>query len=90
MSIKAYDNTESLQDALVTSQIDLGLTDTSFAQSAQLGMRLSNGMDRLKFKELGQDDLPLTQDEQTQQYAIAVHKGRERAVECNQRDARQG
>ena len=51
------------------------MTDTSFAQSAQLDMRLTNGVDRLKFKEFGQDDLPLTQDEPTQEYAIAVHKG---------------
>jgi ABC-type amino acid transport substrate-binding protein len=74
-SIEAFDNTESLQSALVASRIDFGVTDTSFAQSAQLGMRLSNGVDRLKFKEFGQDDLPLTQDERTQEYAIAVHKG---------------
>jgi ABC-type amino acid transport substrate-binding protein len=74
-SIEAFDNTESLQNALVASRIDLGVADTSFAQSAQLDMRLSNGVDRLKLKEFGQDDLPLTQDEQTQEYAIAVHKG---------------
>ncbi len=72
--IEAFDNTESLQNALVASRIDLGVTDTPFAQSAQLGMRLPNGVDRLKFREFGQDDLPLAQDEQTQQYAIAVHK----------------
>jgi ABC-type amino acid transport substrate-binding protein len=74
-SIEAFDNTESLRDALVASRIDLGVTDTPFAQSAQLDLRLSNGVDRLKFKEFGQDDLPLSQDEQTQEYAIAVHNG---------------
>jgi ABC-type amino acid transport substrate-binding protein len=74
-TVKAFDDTESLQNALVASRIDLGVTDTSFAQSAQLDMRLSNGVDRLKFKEFGRDDLPLMQDEQTQEYAIAVHKG---------------
>lgn len=75
-SIEAYDDTESLQNALVASRIDLGVTDTSFAQSAQLSTRLmSSGVDRLKFKAFGQDDLPSTEDEPTQQYAIAVHKG---------------
>jgi ABC-type amino acid transport substrate-binding protein len=74
-SIKTFDDTESLQNALVASRIDFGLTDTSFAQSAQLDRRLSNGVDQLKFKEFGQDDLPLTEDEPTQQYAIAAHKG---------------
>jgi ABC-type amino acid transport substrate-binding protein len=73
--IEPFDNTESLQNALVASRIDLGVTDTPFAQSAQLGMRLGNGVDRLKFKEFGQDDLPLAEGEQTQEYAIAVHKG---------------
>ena len=73
--IEPFDNTESLQNALVASKIDLGVTDTPFAQSAQLGMRLPNGVDRLMFKEFGQDDLSLAQDEQTQQYAIAVHRG---------------
>jgi ABC-type amino acid transport substrate-binding protein len=73
--IESFDNTESLQNALVASRIDLGVTDTPFARSAQLDMRLSNGVDRLKFKEFGLDDAPLAQDEQTQQYAIAVHKG---------------
>jgi polar amino acid transport system substrate-binding protein len=75
VSIEAFDNTESLQNALVASRIDFGVTDTSFAHSAQLGARLSNGLDRLKFKEFGQDDLPSTQDEPIQEYAIAVHKG---------------
>ena len=73
--IESFDNTESLQNALVATRIDLGVTDTPFARSAQLDMRLSNGVDRLKFKEFGLDDAPLAQDEQTQQYAIAVHKG---------------
>ena len=44
--IEPFDNTESLQNALVASRIDLGVTDTPFAQSAQLGMRLGNGVDR--------------------------------------------
>jgi polar amino acid transport system substrate-binding protein len=74
-SVKEFDNTESLQNALLESRIDLGVTDTSVAQSAQLGMRLSNGLDRFKFKEFGQEDLPSMQDERTQEYAIAVHKG---------------
>ena len=74
-SIKGFDNMESLENALVESRIDLGVTDTSFARSAQLDMRLSNGVDRLKFKEFGQEDLPLIQDERTQEYAIAVQKG---------------
>jgi ABC-type amino acid transport substrate-binding protein len=72
-SVEAFDNTESLQNAL--SRIDFGVTDTSFAQSAQLDMRSSNGVDALKFKEFGQDDLPSMQDERAQEYAIAVHKG---------------
>jgi polar amino acid transport system substrate-binding protein len=73
--VEAFDNTESVQNALVAKQIDVGIIDTSFAQSAQLDMRLGNGTDRLKFKEFEQDDLPSMQDEQTQEYAIAIHKG---------------
>jgi ABC-type amino acid transport substrate-binding protein len=73
--IMEFDNTEGLRNALVGSRVDLGITDTSFARSAQLDMRLSNGVDRLKFKEFGQDDLPLMQDERTQEYAVAVRKG---------------
>jgi ABC-type amino acid transport substrate-binding protein len=73
--IEEFSDNESLQNALVKSQIDLGVTDTSFAHSAQLDTRLSNGVDRLKFKEFGQDDLPSAQDERTQEYAIAAHKG---------------
>jgi ABC-type amino acid transport substrate-binding protein len=73
-SVETFDNTESLQSALVASRIDFGVTDTSFAQSAQLDTR-NNGVDRLKFREFGQDDLPSTQGEQTQEYAVAVHKG---------------
>jgi ABC-type amino acid transport substrate-binding protein len=74
-SIEAFPDPESLQAALVASRIDFGLTDTSFAQSAQLDRRLSNDVDQLKFKEFRQDDMPLAEDEPTQQYAIAVHKG---------------
>jgi polar amino acid transport system substrate-binding protein len=74
-SIKGFDNMESLENALVESRIDLGVTDTSLAQSIQLDMRLNNGVDRLKFKEFGQDDLALVQDGRTQEYAIAVHDG---------------
>jgi arginine/lysine/histidine transporter system substrate-binding protein len=68
--VKAFDDTESLVNALLASQIDFGVTDTSFAQSAQL-----DNVNRLSFKELGKNDMPLLQDEPTQQYAIAVHKG---------------
>jgi ABC-type amino acid transport substrate-binding protein len=73
--IEAYNDTESLQNALVASQIDLGVIDTSFAQSAQLDRRLNNGVDQLKFKVFEQDDLPSTADEPRQEYAIAVHMG---------------
>jgi ABC-type amino acid transport substrate-binding protein len=75
-TIKAFDNTESLQNELITSRIDLAVTDTAFAQAAQLDTRLRNGgVDRLKFKEFEPDDMPPSmQGEQTQEYAIAVHK----------------
>lgn len=55
---------------------DFAVTDTSFAHAAQLDTRLGNGMDRLKFKEFERDDLPTSmQDQQIQNYAIAVRKG---------------
>jgi polar amino acid transport system substrate-binding protein len=73
--VEEFDNNESLQNALLGWQIDYGVTDTSVAQSAQLGMPLSNGTPRLKFKEFGQEDLPSMQDERTQEYAVAIHKG---------------
>lgn len=72
-TIKTLDDTETMLDHLRGKRIDLGVTDTSFAQSAQLGASSSNN--QLKFKEFGQDDLPSLEDEPTQQYAIAVHKG---------------
>lgn len=72
--IAEYDTNESLQNALAASKIDVGVTDTAFAQAAQLDMRSSDGIDRLKFKEFGPNDMPPTQTEQTQEYAIAVHK----------------
>ncbi|MBX9648549.1 MAG: transporter substrate-binding domain-containing protein [Xanthobacteraceae bacterium] len=71
--VTPFDNNENLQDALVASRIDFGVTDTSFAQAAQFDRRLE-GVDRLKFKQFGYSDLPSTQEEPTQEYAIAVHK----------------
>jgi ABC-type amino acid transport substrate-binding protein len=73
--IEPFSNNESMQSALTASKIEFGVTDTAFAQAAQLSTRLSTGEDRIKFREFGPDDLPSTQVEQTQEYAIAVHKG---------------
>jgi ABC-type amino acid transport substrate-binding protein len=74
--LELFANTESLKNALIASRIDFAVTDTSFANAAQLDTRLGNGMERLKFKEFEPDDLPLSmQDQQTQNYAIAVRKG---------------
>jgi polar amino acid transport system substrate-binding protein len=72
----AFPNTESLENALLGAQIDFGITDTSFARAAQLDTRLGNGMNRLDLKEFAPGDLPASlQDQQTQQYAIAVRTG---------------
>jgi len=74
--LEPFANTESLKNALMASRIDFAVTDTSFAHAAQLDTRLGNGMDRLTFKEFERDDLPPSmQDQQTQNYAIAVRKG---------------
>ncbi len=74
--LEAFENTESLKNALRASRIDFAVTDTSFAQSAQLDTRLSNGVDQIEFKEFGPRDVPPSmQDETTQSYAIAVRKG---------------
>jgi ABC-type amino acid transport substrate-binding protein len=70
-SVHAYDDNESLQNALVGSKIDFGVTDTAFARSAQLDI----GEDRLKFKQFGPGDVASTEEEPIQEYAIAVHKG---------------
>jgi ABC-type amino acid transport substrate-binding protein len=74
--LEAFDNTESLKNALRASRIDFAVTDTSFAQSVQLDTRLADGVDQIEFKEFGPADMPpFLRDEATQDYAIAVRKG---------------
>ena len=73
--IEEYPNNESLQQALGDSKIDMGVTDTAFAQAAQLDMRSDSGVERLMFKEFGSSDMPPGLKERTQEYAIAVHRG---------------
>ena len=72
--IEAFDNTESLQNALVASRIDLGVTDdpvcaigpTRHALRPTAWIASSSG-------NSGRTTCHWPQDEQTQQYAIAVH-----------------
>jgi glutamine transport system substrate-binding protein len=73
--IEEYPNNESLQQALSDSKIDAGVTDTAFAQAAQLDMRSAGGTERLLFKEFGASDMPPGQAERAQEYAVAVHRG---------------
>jgi aspartate/glutamate/glutamine transport system substrate-binding protein len=69
-TVRSFDTNEHLQNELVASKIDFGVTDTAFAQSAQLDTE-----GQLKFKQFGPDDLTATKDEPIQEYAIAVHRG---------------
>jgi hypothetical protein len=69
-------NTETLKNALLAGQIDFGITDTSFARSAQLDARLDNGIDRLEIKEFEPSDMPESmKSEQKQEYGLAVRAG---------------
>ncbi|HSD92484.1 MAG TPA: transporter substrate-binding domain-containing protein [Methyloceanibacter sp.] len=74
--LEAFANTESLRNALRAGRIDFALTDTSFAQSAQLDTRLPDGKDQLLYKEFGPEDMPRSGEvEVAQNYAIAVRRG---------------
>ena len=57
-TVRSFDTNEHLQNELVASKIDFGVTDTAFAQSAQLDTE-----GQLKFKQFGPDDLTATKDE---------------------------
>lgn len=74
--LEAFANTESLKNALREGRIDFAVTDTSFAQSAQLDTRLPDGKDQLAYKEFGPGDMPPSGAvEVVQNYAIAVRRG---------------
>ena len=74
--LEAFANTESIKNALRAGRIDFAVTDTSFAQSAQLDTRLPGGKEQLLYKEFGPQDMPTSGEvEVAQNYAIAVRRG---------------
>jgi ABC-type amino acid transport substrate-binding protein len=74
--LKLFDTTETLIDALLRSEIDLGIVDGPFATTARIKTRL-NGRDRLGFKEFKKADFPasISDEERVENYSIVVRSG---------------
>jgi ABC-type amino acid transport substrate-binding protein len=71
--LETFRDLDSLIDALFGGRIDFAIVDEAFARSAQLKMRLANGMDRLAFEVFGPADVPAgLPGGAKQEYAIAV------------------
>ena len=76
--VKPLERSELVIQAILDAEVHYGVVDTPYAATKQLETRIP-GTDRLMFKEFKRPDMPasLPEDEQRDDYALAVREGDE-------------